>query len=274
MSRTCFNILILFFLSSLNFYAQQTENNDTLETKMQRIEMSEIALEATNLNSGLLDIQGYLLSDKEMSQFETDVDTLIFKLNLQREDPRLDRLDALSLIELNNLDNEWKILGSWLNNIQSELTERAKEIEEQKSYLQDNLGKWKNTGEFLRETGGTASAQNQVESSINMINDVIERFRKDTEFMQDILARVTKNIIFVNDLIDDIQKAKDEVTRNMFQLNEPPVWKIFKSTDESSRILPRRSFMSDTSTLFRDFFNTYTFRLIFHLILSILIFIE
>ncbi len=273
MSRTCFNILILFFLSSLNFYAQLTENNDTLETKMQRIEISEIALEATNLNSGLLDIQGYLLSDKEMSQFETDVDTLIFKLNLQRENPRLDRLDALSLIELNNLDNEWKILGSWLNNIQSELTERAKEIEEQKSYLQDNLGKWKNTGEFLRETGGTASAQNQVESSINMINDVIERFRKDTEFMQDILARVTNNIIFVNDLIDDIQKAKDEVSRNMFQLNEPPVWKIFKSTDESSRILPRRSFMSDTSTLFRDFFNTYAFRLIFHLILSILIFI-
>ncbi len=261
--------LILYLLPATGQY---TEDTDTLkQAAINRIDIPEIASQATNLNSHLLDKQSLLLTEKEKENYRKNADTIIFKVNLQREDPRLTGLNLLSIRELSNLENEWKILKSRLNTIQSELTGRIRLLEKEKQSLLESLQKWQNTESYLKSAKSDEAVMEQVLASVGSIRAMNDRINNDTDFMQGILVSVSANIIFANGLIDNVESAQAEATRNLFQINKEPVWKIFGKQDKSQSISTSRSFISDTMTVLNDFVKTYSLRLFLHLLFAVII---
>lgn len=251
--------------------AQDNVVNDSTVQEKEIIEASEIAREATLLTTSLLDMSQYLIASGQKSEYKTYSDTLHFKLNLQREDPRLNRLESLSIRELNNLNNEWQILNSRFSALQTELTETIRNNEEQKKTLEALITKWQNTKEYLEDSDASNSVIEQVSPSINRIGDLLDRFKTDNDFMQEILAKVSESMISINETLNQIQTANSEAKRNLFQINKAPVWKLFKSRTERAILVTQRSFVDDTRAMLVDFASAELIKIILHIILSVLI---
>ena len=138
-------IIVQILLLQNNVLAQSAQPADTIEQEITSIPIPEITRQATEANSLILEKQKNLLTESNKSNIVSRTDTLIFRISLLREDPRVHKMESLNFRHLSNLESEWSLLNSLLMNEQSDLTGRVQNLENEINLLGEMHAIWQNT---------------------------------------------------------------------------------------------------------------------------------
>ncbi len=244
---------------------------DTARTGRQAIPVTEITVSATKVNTILLEKRSSLLSENRKSEIVKALDTLLFRLDLLREDPRIHKTETLNFRSLQYLNTEWEFMRNRLAAEQENLTGTLQELENHKIELAQLLSQWNLSMQPAQEQSAPQSVLDQISSTITGIDTLLSHFQKDSEFLQEELVQVSSGLIFTNDVIKRIESARETATKNLFSLNRPPIWKEFSHTGDTVVIQVQRSYLDDSMRGLADFYNNYKLRIWIHIFLSIII---
>ena len=273
----CFPLFIFVLLQIIilqnHVFAQQRSSSDTLEQGIASIPIHEITRQATRVSSLILEKQKNLLTENDTTQIVKRTDTLIFRINLLREDPRVHKMESLNFRILTNLEGEWSLLKSLLLNEEGVLTTWVQKLENEIDLLQELSAIWQNTLLNAQEFNAPEIVIQQIKYTIESLEKRHAAFQYDSEFLQERLVQVSKGLIFINEIMENINSAREVTAKKLFELNDPPIWKVFKAKKEAFVIKEQRSFIDDTITRLKDFLNNYSFRIWLHLMLFLIIFV-
>ncbi|MBL7112496.1 MAG: mechanosensitive ion channel [Bacteroidales bacterium] len=257
---------LVLLLLPIYVLGQESATKDTTRA-IQPIPVAEITLKATEVSIMLFNKQAVLLPDERKQLIQFRLDTMLFRLNLLREDSRVHIIENLGMRSLNNLQNEWTILNSRFENEQNNLIQLLKGYEDKKQSLIDARILWELTLASLKETDAPELVQKQVGSTITNLRDMESSIQTDSEFLQELLVEISKGLIFSNEILGKIKTAQEVVTQQLFTLNQPPLWSAI-SKKEIIVISHERSIVEDTKSSLRDFGMNYATRIWLHLFLS------
>jgi potassium-dependent mechanosensitive channel len=268
-----FILIALSLCTGTQFFAQIATQADTSEAVVEVIPITEITVAATQANSTLLDKKNRLLTEEQESIITKRLDTLLFKLTLIREDPRIHKTETLNFRNLQYLKNEWEFMSAQLEAEQKALTGTLQELENHKIELEKLLTQWNLSLESAGEQSAPQSVIEQIINTATEIDTLLVKFRRDSDFIQEKLVEVSSGLIFSNEILERIRSAQEAATKNLLTLNRPAIWKEFSQTSDTIVIQVQRSLLEDSKTGLIDFYNSYTLRVWIHLFLSIIIII-
>jgi potassium efflux system protein len=276
-SITCINYIsrLLFIIIPVLFQnyilAQTTPSADTAKKEVNSIPIPEITRRATQVNSFILEKQKNLLTENNKASIVSRTDTLIFRINLLREDPRVHKMESLNFRNLSNLESEWSLLNSLLMNEQGDLTGRVQQLENEINSLKEMHTVWQNTLLAAEIIETPAMVIQQIRTTIEKLEQLQSSSQSDSEFLQERLVQISRGLIFVNEILGKINLAQEVTTKKLFELNQSPLWKAFRAKEEAVVFKEKRSFINDTLTRLKDFVRTYSFRIWLHLLLFLII---
>ncbi len=262
-----FQILLL----QNNVLAQSTPSADTARQEITSIPIPEITRQATEANSLILEKQKNLLTESNKSAIVSRTDALIFRISLLREDPGVHKMESLNFRNLSNLESEWSLLNSLLLNEQGDLTGRVEKLENEITMLGEMHAIWQNTLLAAEKIKAPDMVVQQIRTTIEKLEQLQSFSQSDSEFLQERLVQVSRGLIFVNEILGKINLAQEVTTKKLFELNQPPIWKVFKAKEEAVIFKERRSFIDDTLTRLKDFVHNYSFRILLHFMLFLII---
>jgi potassium efflux system protein len=251
--------------------AQQTPANDTARQVITSIPIPEITRQATEVSSLIMNKQKNLLTDDNKAAIVSSTDTLIFRLNLLREDPRVHKIESLNFRILNNLEGEWSLLHSLLLNEQGNLTKRVQDLENEIKSLAEMQTIWQNTLMGIQKVEAPELVIEQIKLTLDNLGKLQSAFQSDSEFLQERLVQVSMAMIFVNEIIGKITLAREVTTKKLFELNQPPIWHVSEPKEKGKVFKERRSFIDDTIISFKDFVHNYSFRIWMHLMVFLIL---
>lgn len=259
-------IFLLLLVTCFNLYAQ-----DTLKAEITPIPLSEIAASVTEINQDILDVRTTILSGSRKAGIEKETDTMIFSLNLLREDPRIQRINELNFRSLSIIEGEWALLRSSLESKQNEYSAIVVDLESRRRRIEISISRWDTTFSFAVQSQAPQPVLTQIRSTLTRLNDINEGLKSDSEFIQENLVQISNSLIFCDEIIENVNTAKDIVTRQFFELNQPPLWSLLKKDTISNRFNARRSVGEDIKNELSNFAYNNPFRLFIHFTLFIII---
>ena len=145
--------LLLYLIIAVSFlhlfggqvYGQAPATKDSIETIILAMPVTEIVIKATEVNTILREKRTMLLSDEQKLELSSRLDTLLFRLVLLREDPRIHKTEELNLRSLQNLQSEWEFLDNLLEGEQASLTNLLQKKENERTELAKLLFVWELT---------------------------------------------------------------------------------------------------------------------------------
>jgi len=260
----CFCLLLL---------ATTARGQDTILVEDRSIPLSEITREVTNINQVLNRKQSSLISDIRKDEITTDSDTLLFRLNLLREDPRIHRINDLNFRSLDNIVSDWNMLVEMLKSLQSDLSDEVEDLENEKNLLRTYKNTWNNTLKSAADQEAPGSVIEQINNTIISLNDLERRLAGDSDFVQDKLVKISNGIIFCNEILEQISQAQDIATQQFFDLNKAPLWKSFSDESRMAALRAQRSVIDDLKSEIKDFGINQSFKIFMHVILFIIVFL-
>jgi len=266
-------ILIQLVVTSNPLLAKNIHLQDTITQEVIAIPLAEINRQATQVSSLITEKHNNLLTEERKRSITSRSDTLIFRLNLLREDPRIHNMESLNFRSLTNLEGDWSLLNSRLTNEQESMTQQLQDIENEKKSIDDMLQLWQKTMLSLRNVGAPDLIIQQVASTMENLKQLRSSFLADSEFLQENLVRISTELIFCNEVLGNIHSSQEVATRKLLSPNQPPIWKEFADRKDARVITGKRSLISDIISGLKDFMLNYSFRLWLHLILFLIILI-
>jgi small-conductance mechanosensitive channel len=245
----------MLFLVPLNLHSQEA---DTTQVTITPIPLTEITVEIPKAISSLQEKREYLLKPDEKSVIINRLDTLILRLKMLREDERIHKLDILSFRNLASLENDWKILNALLAREQKLLLEKVQAYEKERSVLEKMHAVWQETHASAVEGAVPGIIIDQITSTVNDINSLLQSFLSDSEFLQKELVEISEGIIFSNSITGQIKSAQEFATRHLLSRRQVPLWKEFGMKTDIKIIREQRSLVDDTIAGLKDFYRNYS----------------
>ena len=231
-------------------------------------------IQSTNVNTTLREKRTFLLSAEQKQEIASRMDTLLFRLALLREDPRIHSIGQLNLRSLKNLQSDWSLLDNLFDTEQEKLNEILQDIEKQRGELLSLLSLWQLTAETIDEESAAELVLSQIDSTLSDIRRTASLFDSDSRFIQEELVQITSGVIFTNEVLEEILIAEQEVTKSLLSLSSTPIWREFSHKKDYTIVFQQqRSLVDDSITGFKDFYSRYEHRLWLHLVLCITIII-
>jgi potassium efflux system protein len=234
---------------------------DTTKKEITPIPITEITVEIPRVISLLQEKRDFLLKTDEKTVIINRLDTLILRLRMLREDERIHKMDILSFRNLTNLENDWVLLNSLLTHEQAMLIEKVQRDETEKNTLEGMLLVWKKTLASVQETEAPPVITDQIISTANDIESLLNSFRSDSEFLQEELVEISEGIIFSNSITGQIKSAQEVATKQLLSRRQSPLWKEFSQKTNIKLIREQRSLVDDTVAGLKDFYHNYAMRI-------------
>lgn len=263
------SVLACQLIFSPGLQAQDNLPLDSLLAKVQAIPMAEISLEVTSINSTLVEKRKILLTEEEITSIVNNVDSVLARYDVIMEDPRHNNLDKINFRELQSLKNEWRNVSVRLEQMQKEMTTRVETIENEKASLHIPLRQWNLTFEQARNDNATRTVLEQIRSTIDAIEKLIEDMNKDAAFLQDDLVKVSEKLISSNETIQTFDVMLDASILERFRFDKPVIWKDSLYVRDTSRADP--GYFGANMPAIKGFVADNSRKLIIHLGLFILI---
>ncbi|MCK4854390.1 MAG: hypothetical protein KAT31_09010, partial [Bacteroidales bacterium] len=242
---------------------------DSLLAQVQAIPMAEISVEATSISSTLAEKRKILLTEDEKTRYEHQVDSVMARYNVFMEDPRHKKFDEINTRELESLKNDWRNVSLRLEETQKELTRRVETFENEKTSLQIPLRRWSLTLEQATNENATETVLEQIRSTINAIEQVIEELDENSDFLQDDLVAVSEKLISSNEIIQTFEVMLNESTIQRFRFDKPVIWKDSLYVRDTAMAEP--GYFSANMPAIKGFYADNSRKMIVHMALFILI---
>ncbi len=261
-------VILIIQVAWTNIFGQ-----DSILIESNVITLSEIPREITSVNKLLLDKNSLHLTQLQRDKIGVETDTIRFRLNLLRENPRINRINSLNYRSLTDIENDWNILSARIISEQSAISQQVQVLETQKKLLDNHILIWENTLKSFANLDVPESVITQVNSTIESIGNSKSRMRDDSQFLQDKLVHISNGLIYCNQILEGIRVANDHLVKAFFELNQPPIWNVFSDKNDILVFAAQRSLIDDFSSEVKDFTSRNVFKIFIHAILFILLFL-
>ncbi|MCD4769642.1 MAG: hypothetical protein K8R35_05690, partial [Bacteroidales bacterium] len=175
-------------ISILQVTGTKIFGQDSILIENNIIALSEIPREVTSVNKLLLDKKSLHLTQLQRKDITVETDTIRFRLNLLRENPRINRIDNLNYRSLANIETDWNILSVRLISEQSAISQQVQVLETERELLDNHILIWENTLRSFANLDVPESVITQVNSTIESIRNSKSRMGDDSQFLQDKLV--------------------------------------------------------------------------------------
>jgi small-conductance mechanosensitive channel len=264
------NWFIILVLFQVPLYIQAQEA-DTIQIEITPIPLTEITVEVPQTISLLQEKRDFLLKPNEKSAIINRLDTLSLRLRMLREDERIHKMDILSFRNLANLENDWVLLNSLLMREQEILIDKVQRDEIEKNTLEGMLLVWEKTLISAQEALAPPIIVDQITSTVNDIESLLNSFKSDSEFLQEELVEISEGIIFSNSITGQIKSAQEVATKQLLSRRVSPLWKEFSQKTNVKLIREQRSLVDDTRAGLKDFYHNYAIRIWVNIIAFVVI---
>ncbi|KPL16960.1 MAG: hypothetical protein AMS26_02735 [Bacteroides sp. SM23_62] len=218
-------VLVFQVLSQQVLKGQDNQPRDSLLAKVKAIPMAEVSVQATSINSLLVEKRNMLLTGTQRARIDHLVDSVLARYDVIMEDPRQKRFDKINAREIENLKNEWGNVSARLQELQGGLTSRVETFENEKALLQIPLRQWNLTLEQARQDNAIRNVLEQISSTIDAIEQVFAALNENSDFLQDDLVKISEKLISSNEIILTLESMLDESVIQRFRFDKPVIWK-------------------------------------------------
>ncbi len=267
-------VIIAFNLFAFESIGQENAIEDTAKTVIQAIPVTNIIIQATEVNTQLREKRTFLISDEQKEEIKSRIDTLQFRLALLREDSRLQKIEELNLRTLETLESEWSFLDKQFDTEQEKLNKALQEKENQKIIIAKLLAIWELTSKTVDKESAAELVIEKINTTLKDIRETQRTFELESKFIQEELVEISSGVIQTNKVLESFESAKLILTRSLFTIDSPPIWKEFSKAKDSTIVFQtQRSWIEDSTVSLRDFWGQFEPWIWFHLILSLILII-
>jgi small-conductance mechanosensitive channel len=263
------SILAMIVMLAPGLYGQENVPLDSLLAKVQPIPIAEISVEATATSSLLAEKRNILLPDEEIARIDEMLDSTLVRYEILINDPKHQKHEEMNIRELETLSKNWKAISSNLEQRQTELTRTVESLENDKAALQIHLRQWNLTLELAERENSPETVREQIASTIQSIERMLEELNEDSDFLQAGLVKVSEKLISSNEFIHTFQISLEQSTLQRFKFDKPVIWKDSLYVKDTALAEP--GYIGANLPVIKGFFNENVRKLEVHLGLLILI---
>jgi len=245
------SIILLTFATTLLAFAQEqtsTQQVDETPTELTIYSVIEISGKIEELSLYLQKLEEVVEPSEEIALIDSSSEAYFQGKEELQNEADLDNLDQYNTRKLEDLRQRWERLNNQILDWQATVSQRAKELEVEKTKLEEIIGIWQRTYD-------NAQSEEAPDEVLQSVRDIQSELKK---YEQDIGKIITKDLKIQNTLADEnialgiiVSKLTDALNQrrqSIFSQDAAPLWEAFFQPKDTVALSTQ---MSDVWDLYR-----------------------
>jgi potassium-dependent mechanosensitive channel len=161
------------------------------------------------------------LTDAEIKSISGRIDELFSDINLFLSDSLLQNFEGVSIRELDNIDDRARYYLELLDEMQSQISEQARQVSETYEQLNESRSRWRLTLDSLRSEQITVQRRERIRQILNQIDSVRSILQEDLVIILDQQDRISDRRFALETLQDRVESEEEELLKNLFSADVP-----------------------------------------------------
>ena len=232
-------LFLLLLLASLGVGAQDKPADESTtqappnEPAATTIPAGQIPSRAEETTRTLRAVRDRLPPSPAVESVREQMEAFAEELDEMEKDKALEELPRLGLRALDELRTNWSSAKRRLQTLQSALSRRSGELEEQIAILEATKEPWQLTIDDRSATGLLPDAlADRVRATLKEIDGVNDLVRERLDAVLTLQNRISQRLVIVDGVTTNITQAQDSFKDNMLvSLDAVPLWRLFAKTE-------------------------------------------
>jgi small-conductance mechanosensitive channel len=237
----------------------------------QPIAATDIPQRAQETSTILREIRAGLASDTLVAEIDSLLQDGVQTVAEQRQGLTRDRLAAMFLGELEDLEQQWRQYQSTLEQWRGTLESRTQSVDEQRSRLIDLRESWQLTSDSAAAQELLAALVERVRSQLSEIDALDAEVRRPRDRLLTLQNQIADQSIIVSEVLTSIQAARQSVQRRILSAESPPLWGAFTQEELQGGVPQARAAFRERLARVQDYATRNDERLWVHLVLFLVI---
>jgi len=218
-------LLTFFFFLSFNVNAQDNieKSLDSIE-KSNTIAIGNISEETEKVAQLIKKLEKVLKPSTEIKEVDSLMNIISLKFD-EKKDSIYSLLKSASRREIQEINVEWLDLQSTLNEYQINLKDRSEEVSDISNDLVTEINKWELTKKSLESASSKKNTYEGIDAVIETLQETLNFAQDRLENVFNIQSELTKLVLYVDDLITEIEVTQTQMKKDYFVFDSQPIWK-------------------------------------------------
>ena len=268
-------ILCVYFITGIdssNVLAQNSAAKSLIDTTktdvIEPIPLSSIGTATEKTLSIIREIRSKVSPSNAEMELDSLIPLKLAAVEKLKNETDLEEVAQMNLKQSENLKNDVSQLRIQLEDWRGRLSDKIEDNNKLKKELADQKLTWEKTRDLEREEKLPQQVAERLETNLKEI-DLLNK--KLVALSNDLLTRVdqlTGALIYLDEVLNVVQKTEETLRSNIFSLGSPPVWQMFSvEADTLSRIQRAQNIINVHNSDFRRFFQIYRVNTYIHLVI-------
>lgn len=230
-------LLLIIPLSGMNIaQAQLTIKNDSTENYYG---FPDIDFEIEKLNKYLKTTKKNLSNTSQSALVDSNFRKLAKRIDIEEEEFEDYNHKNLSKFFLINTNRIWSGYQTQLKGWQTYIYETLSKLEKQTITLNEKKQKWQSTVKKLKDQNIPISIKERIQKVLNEIKTLQKDNYKYSIRLINLENDITDQLVFVEDVINDLEELQDNYRTKLFQISEIAIWNITLKNSFEDSVLER-----------------------------------
>ncbi|HZR17091.1 MAG TPA: mechanosensitive ion channel domain-containing protein [Verrucomicrobiae bacterium] len=188
------------------------------------IATTEIAAQSESTLSSIRAIEAESTSDPGITAIEQQLPVVTEEIGARSEENARILAHSTSLELFGRLENSWRGLSEELAEGNRSLTRHAKQLQGNAQHLDQIARSWEQTRKALTPADAPPELLQRVDSVLEEIKKAHEQVNQQLTQALRLQSRVTEEQTRVQESINAIDQARNQIMRHLFVRDSPPLW--------------------------------------------------
>jgi small-conductance mechanosensitive channel len=231
------------------------------------IQATDIPQRAEEATAVLREIRTELVSDTAVASIDSALQSLVETITEQRPALGQDRLVAMYLSELEDMEQQWLGYQATLDQGRGTLESQTQAINDQRNRLAELREEWQLTRDSAAVEELPAALVQRVRSVLRDIDALDAEVRRPRDRLLTLQNQIADQSIIVSEVLTSIQAARQSAQRRILSAESPPLWGAFTQEEREARAPRAQAAFRERLARVQDYTARNDERLWVHLVL-------
>ncbi len=234
------------------------------------IPAAEIPQRAEEASAVLREIRANLVSDTVVAEIDSGLQISVQTIGQRRQALTPDRLAAMYLSELEDVEREWLTYQTMLGEWRSTLERQTQTLDDQRSRLAGMHEQWQVTRDSTAAAELPEALVERAQSVLDEIAALDAEVRRPRDRMLTLQNRIADEAIIIAETLSAIQTARQTAQRRLLSADSPPLWRALGAAEREAPA-PIQAGLRDRAARVGDYIERNEQRLWAHFILFLVL---
>ena len=268
-------VIISMFFFSIQLYAQEkketTENQQkTEETVIKPLPVADIVSRSEKTIQSLTKFRENTTHNPEISKVKSDFVKLHAQIGQYKEETKKYDLEKLPKNKLADLENRLEAFNVRIMSFQKVVKKAINEINTGLVSLETEKTIWEKTekSRFKQKIPDPLVAR--IKTSLKYTRNIQKIIKTELDSLLSLQSEISDDDLYVKEQLLVIKEVKKSIQKRLFQIDQPPLWKISVDSSIYSEIKYTAQHKKES---FLNYYNNYTVNFEIHLIVFLFLFV-